>query len=403
MRSLTWAYFLLGTLVTGCPASEDIYQYADAGLSRQDILLPGGDSSSTDLGSNIEQDNGVITTGDTGTVECTTPGDCDLVASACEIVRCTQGQCVLGQLDDGGACDDSNPCTVTACVKGACVKTDDTTCPDDGNPCTAEICNPDTGCATLATQGTPCNDDDPCTDGDKCANGACQPGTKVCDVGTADNPADSCAALKKTEPTKPSAVYYVKDKAGVATAIYCDMTTQGGGWMRIASIDGTVPLCNLSGAIGTAQGVQAGTGTSVLPSAYVASLPTTSSDLLVVVSKGAMIFRSTHAEWGWDSVATGKINAANSGTYTLQVSVDGGAFELLKSNPTSAIAKGGTLLGGLRNDGKYTPSIGIGAYSTGTFTQDVKCAALTGNGGVWGGTIYPGIAVWKQPAAIYVR
>jgi hypothetical protein len=64
---------------------------------------------------------------------------------------------------------------------------------------------------------------------------------------------------------------------------------------------------------------------------------------------------------------------------------------------------GPSLLGGQRNDGKYTAVLGVGAQVLGTFTQDTKCTVLSSNKGIWGGTIFVGITAWAQPGTIYVR
>ena len=400
MRSPLYA-LVLASLV-GCPASEPVYQFTDVGLSRQDTLVPGGPTNGNDVGILGDRDTQNPLGGDetVNAGECTLPTDCDLTAAACEVVRCTDGACVLDPLPDGGACDDDDKCSITSCVSGACSKTGTIECPDDADQCTKELCSPELGCTSLPTQGTPCDDNDPCTSNDQCAQGLCK-GTKVCAIGTQENPAASCSAIKQAEANTPSGPYWLKSTTGAAVEVFCDMTTQGGGWMRIAAIDGKLPLCNLTAGVGTPAAVLTGTGTAILPAATVATLPTSSADVLVVLSKGPLAFRSTHADWKWSAIAAGTINAGNSATYAVQVSADGDAFQALKSNPAGG--KGPTLLGGVRTDSKYTSVFGIGAYGTGSFTQDAGCVSLTGNKGMWGGTIFPGIGVWAQSGSVYIK
>ncbi|MCB9760223.1 MAG: hypothetical protein H6739_10345 [Alphaproteobacteria bacterium] len=99
-------------------------------------------------------------------------------------------------------------------------------------------------------------DDTDCDDGDAAAN----PGeTEVCDGvdndcdGVSDNEAqvygdaEDCAAvdcldLLSVRPTAPDGLYYVDPDSGGALEVWCDMSTDGGGWTMVASFnnnDGT--------------------------------------------------------------------------------------------------------------------------------------------------------------------
>ncbi len=126
-----------------------------------------------------------------------------------------------GVLDNGAACDDSNPCTTDACQQGTCVSAplattatcdDGDACTagdacqggkcapgapllcDDANPCTADACDGKKGCVNLPQKAT-CDDADACSVDDACQEGACKGAAKTCDD---SNPctSDSCDKAK---------------------------------------------------------------------------------------------------------------------------------------------------------------------------------------------------------------
>ncbi|MEE2778951.1 MAG: hypothetical protein VYE15_00405, partial [Myxococcota bacterium] len=115
--------------------------------------------------------------------------------SQCQEVVCIPGSgvCVTQADNEGGLCDDGNPCTVNAtCSNGACDGGESISC-DDGNPCTDDSCSPDSGCTHVDNQ-QPCDDDNVCTVGDLCSQGACQGGDPLaCDDG---NPCTTSGCLE---------------------------------------------------------------------------------------------------------------------------------------------------------------------------------------------------------------
>jgi hypothetical protein len=156
-------------------------------------------------------------------VTCPTGADSDCSKSQCDPKT---GQCALGPVKDGTACDDGSPCTANDVCKGgqckassnpvdllcACTASED--CADDGdlcngvlycdkaslpwgckvNPktvvqckaangkCQQAVCQPKTGqCVDQPLpDGLACDDANPCTTGDVCQAGACKPGTATC-------------------------------------------------------------------------------------------------------------------------------------------------------------------------------------------------------------------------------
>ncbi len=154
-------------------------------------------------------------------VACPDPNEGDCLRPACDVAT---GVCADLPLAEGAACDDQDPCTLTACAGGACVEAapspcecrHDVDCPDDGDLCNGlprcdvaafphvcsidpetvplpcdlsgdtdclhTSCDPATGsCVAVAlAAGSACDDGDPCTLSDACdAGGACAPGADL--------------------------------------------------------------------------------------------------------------------------------------------------------------------------------------------------------------------------------
>ncbi|HRI11005.1 MAG TPA: fibrinogen-like YCDxxxxGGGW domain-containing protein, partial [Nannocystaceae bacterium] len=137
--------------------------------------------------------------------------------STCVAATCGDGAVQAGveTCDDGNA-DETDTCT-TLCKAPSCsdaLKSGSESDVDCGGSCMA------------------CGLGGLCVDGGDCESGFCGGGT--CKV------AASCAALKTADPNAVSGVYTI-DPDGMggeaAYGVYCDMTTDGGGWTLVLNLD----------------------------------------------------------------------------------------------------------------------------------------------------------------------
>lgn len=116
-------------------------------------------------------------------------GDCSFVFCGVE-----DKVCVVAQVDDQLACDDSNECTTeSVCSGGICVaKAGATLDCFDSNFCTVDSCLPTVGCVNEPVVG-PCDDGDECTQDDFCLDGVCTPGPDICPAQCGD---EDCETAK---------------------------------------------------------------------------------------------------------------------------------------------------------------------------------------------------------------
>ena len=114
-------------------------------------------------------------------VFCSKLGDTDCVKNAC---RPTDGACVPAPANQGGGCDDGQPCTIaTTCDKGACLHGKANPC-DDEDPCTLDSCAKTSGC----------EHEKKCGDGKVCTVDACDPKTGACSFLSGPLDAKACDA-----------------------------------------------------------------------------------------------------------------------------------------------------------------------------------------------------------------
>lgn len=190
------------------------------------------------------------------------PTNCGGCGNACPAGQaCVAGQCALscagGTTKCGTTCADTK---VDGANCGAC----GTKC-EDGLVCSNGACALDCGtdlmkcggsgtkafCASVKTDSANCGTcGNACAASEKCVNGVCDAGCATsadcssaaakCAGGVCTVPAD-CAEIKLSNPLAPSGKYTIDpDGAGGVTpfSVWCDMTTDGGGWTIVASHSG---------------------------------------------------------------------------------------------------------------------------------------------------------------------
>jgi hypothetical protein len=105
------------------------------------------------------------------------PQDCSGLDDACNVGVCvgTSGVCEASPINDGGTCDDGDLCTFNdTCTNGTCAGTP-VDCSGLDDTCNVGVCEPTTGTcvAQPINEGGACDDSDGCTVGDACSNGLC--------------------------------------------------------------------------------------------------------------------------------------------------------------------------------------------------------------------------------------
>jgi hypothetical protein len=136
------------------------------------------------------------------------------------------GQCSNPVKPDGSGCADGNACTLSdTCQAGSCVGADPVTCAASDQCHEPGACNPADGqCSEVPSpDGTACDDGDALTIGDHCVSGVCSGKPPA---------ATTCREIKSANPDATDGIYMVQRESGLVP-VYCDMTTDGGGWTAV--------------------------------------------------------------------------------------------------------------------------------------------------------------------------
>ncbi len=177
------------------------------------------------------------------------------VPDDCHIAECNpqNGQCEPVPGNEGQACVDPNDlCNPgKTCASGVCQGGTPMDCTYLTQGCLLGVCDTNTGSCIQQSlnNGDPCDDLNACTTSETCQNGTCSNGTAVITCSqtgdgccpnncNANNDLDcqiqpSCHDFKLASPGSTDGLYTIDpDGPGSIQSfqVYCDMTTDGGGW-----------------------------------------------------------------------------------------------------------------------------------------------------------------------------
>jgi len=131
-----------------------------------------GGAGGDDEGWGGSYDGGIVDAPhDTGPVDCATSSECTAFDGACTKGVCTNGKCATEPKNELGTCDDGLYCTENdTCQSGVCVGGTQRYCPSS-DECHIGVCDEDADTCT----NIPGNDGGQCDDKDPCTTDACVP------------------------------------------------------------------------------------------------------------------------------------------------------------------------------------------------------------------------------------
>lgn len=258
----------------GCAASTEAP--ADSGA---DAFAPPLDASTPTPDAFVQLDAGTdaFVPPDAGPGPCTDDSECtDPEHPVCDGAS---GECVVCTSGDRGACGAGEYCAGGSCASGCETDSDcvasggaEMRCRASDHACVG--CVSDDQCAL----GTVCDAaTSTCVAGCTAAHGCASADEDCCEGTCLDTSADvancggcgvtcggvcaggecalhpDCAAIHAADPTRPSGEYEIDPDGagpGAPVRVYCDMTTDGGGWILVAVIRASSSAHRATGAVG---------------------------------------------------------------------------------------------------------------------------------------------------------
>ncbi|UQA61038.1 ThuA domain-containing protein [Polyangium aurulentum] len=113
---------------------------------------------------------------------CAADVDCADLTSTCSVGACVDGFCQKQGINDFKPCEDGLFCTINdVCVNGTCLGGTSKICPSSGEVCKIGSCDEAMDACTLVpvNEGGSCDDGDPCTDLGTCKAGTCGLGPPI--------------------------------------------------------------------------------------------------------------------------------------------------------------------------------------------------------------------------------
>jgi hypothetical protein len=199
-KSLSWLVVGIGLVAAACDQAVPNEGPVPRGEINNDTLqLPPVDT----LGGSID---GPVGGSDFVPPDCNTQG-CLIADDPCYTTYCdsASGQCLTKPINNGGTCDDQNPCTLNdACSNGTCSGAA-RLCPVADQCHSAGVCDAKTGACTTPVKpdNTACDDGNACTVSDTCQAGVCKSGsTRQCPATDQCHDAGACANGVCSNPIK---------------------------------------------------------------------------------------------------------------------------------------------------------------------------------------------------------